>query len=90
MASFEIAWEAVGFIRFHAERMSVSGTSREEYKVSRDSSGRYSGQRIIRLCNIGRLTGDLPPPVSVCIIYFFVFCLVCRTHIPIETIFEPW
>jgi hypothetical protein len=37
-ASLEMAGDADGFIRFHAERISVSGKSREEYKVSRDST----------------------------------------------------
>lgn len=37
-ASLEIAGDADGFMRFHADRISVSGTSREEYKVSRDST----------------------------------------------------
>ncbi len=30
MASLEIARDADGFTRFHADRISVSGTSREE------------------------------------------------------------
>lgn len=30
MASLEMAEDADGFIRFHADRISVSGTSREE------------------------------------------------------------
>jgi len=30
VASFDIAEEAEGFMRFQAERISVSGTSREE------------------------------------------------------------
>lgn len=38
MASFEIAGEADGLMRFHADRISVSGTSREEYRESRDST----------------------------------------------------
>lgn len=38
VASLEIVEEAEGLIRFHAERMSVSGTSRELYKGSRDST----------------------------------------------------
>jgi hypothetical protein len=33
-----MAGDADGFIRFHADRISVSGKSREEYKVSRDST----------------------------------------------------
>jgi hypothetical protein len=37
-ASFEIAGDAEGFIRFHADRISVSGTSSEEYRESRDST----------------------------------------------------
>jgi hypothetical protein len=39
-ASLEMAGDAEGFMRFHADRISVSGTSREEYKVSRDSTGK--------------------------------------------------
>lgn len=38
VASLEIAEEADGFMRFHADRTSVSGTSRDEYRESRDST----------------------------------------------------
>lgn len=38
MASLEMADDADGFMRFHADLISVSGTSREEYRVSRDST----------------------------------------------------
>lgn len=41
VASLEIAGEADGLMRFHADRISVSGTSREEYKESRDSTRAY-------------------------------------------------
>lgn len=41
VASFEIAEDAEGLMRFHADRISVSGTSREEYRESRDSTIRY-------------------------------------------------
>lgn len=37
-ASLDMAGDAEGLMRFQAERMSVSGTSREEYNVSRDST----------------------------------------------------
>lgn len=38
VASFEIAGDAEGLMRFQAERMSVSGTSKEEYRESNDST----------------------------------------------------
>ncbi len=37
-ASFDNEGLADGLMRFHAERMSVSGTSREEYSGSREST----------------------------------------------------
>src|SRR5579862_967501 len=37
-ASLDIVDEAEGLIRFQADRMSVSGTSREEYRGSREST----------------------------------------------------
>ncbi len=40
VASLEIAGDADGFIKFQADRISVSGTSREEYNESRDSTRR--------------------------------------------------
>lgn len=38
MASLLIAGEAEGLTRFQAERISVSGTSRESYKACSDST----------------------------------------------------
>jgi hypothetical protein len=37
-ASLEMAEEADGLMRFHADRISVSGTSSDEYNVSKDST----------------------------------------------------
>lgn len=38
MASFDMAGDAEGLMRFQADLMSVSGTSSEEYRESKDST----------------------------------------------------
>lgn len=39
MASLDMVGEAEGLMRFQADRISVSGTSRELYSGSKDSTG---------------------------------------------------
>lgn len=41
-ASLEMVEEADGLTRFHAERMSVSGTERESYRSCNEETGQRS------------------------------------------------
>jgi hypothetical protein len=91
VASLLIAGATEGLTRFHAERTSVSGTSRESYRGCRDSTvepqvsldGRdhYAPEK-------GSLTSSLATRVAIGAIDFLVFGLVGGLHIPLKAVLE--